>query len=395
MAFSFIDNLLRTPGFNPNAEDEYSKKKRAVVPSKSPVDLPKGNVPRATPSLPFERVGGAPATLPESRPMPAIASAQPTGNVIDSAMSARPGGLPGAGREQVTIPSLPWEKAGSRPYSESRAREYDYYRGDPMGQAEADRISGGINNANVGKGIGGFLNRLKSGLKPGLIGLTQGGIGGGIAGLIGGAVSPTEGRKYEFENIDKPKLIERQQREDQERARQAQIAKAQRDEQDSIIDRTLKQAQTQNIGSEIEARGAKARMDQMDTESQIRLRDAQAEATRTGKPRAEKLTLGDGKVHLVNVYPDGNSVDLGVSGDATLTGQKITSQEKIASERNNAAMARTQAQQSGADRRKTASGGSGKKYVSITDIREYARKHGISESQATAKARQEGFIPVK
>lgn len=242
MPFPFfgVRNPFLTPGYNPNEPDPQGGK--PVVPVRP--------VAAVMPPAPVE------TQLPEQ-----AAEAPP-----DATAFPRPGAAAGADRGSVRIPSLPFEKAGGSDYSPAKAAEYDYYRNDPMGQAEGERISKGINNANVG----GFLDRLKSGLKPGLIGLTRGlasgqGLGGGIGGLIAGgaigAADPNSGRRAEFDFLDRPRIQEQEERAAAQRAQAAAAAKAQREERASMVDQAYKQAQIGNLGSEGSRREAQSQLE--------------------------------------------------------------------------------------------------------------------------------------
>ena len=103
-------------------------------------------------------------------------------------------------RAQVPIPALPGRSSGPRPFDPIRAAEYDYVRARP--------------NSDTVQGIGG---RLKSGLKPALLGFLQAaardrenplaaGAGGAIAGFGLGAIDPTMGREYEFDVMERPAM---------------------------------------------------------------------------------------------------------------------------------------------------------------------------------------------
>lgn len=264
------------------------------------------------------------------------------------------------------------------PYEELRDAKVEYNQGYKPPTGLGDRLKRGILPA-----ISGFI---RGGAQTGDL---TGAISGAAGGFGGATLAPRQTYEAEFDRTIKPQILERQKAEREEGLFQDARRRAGLEDQYKQAQIQQEQRQTAGMPSAEESR--------MDRESQRKARDAQATAQLRGTPQKTQLDDGSGQLWEVMVYPDGNQEWLGLSGQATIKEADRTSREKIAKERNESAMARTQATQGAITARQKAGGGAkgGKKYVSITDIREYAKKHNISESQATAKARQEGYTPVR
>lgn len=246
----------------------------------------------------------------------------------------------------------------------------------------------------------GVGDRLKRGILPAITGAlkgyaTTGDAGGAIGGALGGfggaTLAPRQTYEAEFDRTIKPQILERQKAKREEGLFQDARRRAGLEDQYKQAQIQREQRQTAGMPSAEEAR--------MDRQSEVNLRNARAEAERTGVPKRAQLDDGSGQIWEVDIYPGGRQDWLGLSGGAEIKAEDRASREKIATDKNTAVMQRTQATQGAITARQKGGGGSGakggKKYVSITDIREYAKKHNISESQATAKARQEGYTPVR
>lgn len=353
----------------PDDDMEARKKKRPV--GTTPPIAPPGTT-AAAPPVPNLNPSLSSARTPEFNPQPKM---QPVGNVEAANTAAAPRydqldpNLIGGGKLQSEeeLKHLR-EKGMVRPNNDFGFKER-------LGSAVKTALAGGLRGAATG-GIGGAL-------------------GGAAAGAAGGAYDPRKGARMEFETFQQPGIDREKARQQQEEDRRRALAG--QDRQAAIQEGQIakQQAELGNMPSPEEARMDRE-LQQMDRQSQINLRNAQAEAERTGIPKRAQLDDGSGQIWEVDIYPGGRQDWLGLSGSAEIKEADRASREKIATDRNTAAMQRTQATQGAITARQKAGGAKGgKKYVSITDIREYAKKHGISESQATAKAKQEGFTPVR
>lgn len=333
---------------------------------------------------------------------PMIANAQPQGPMIemqrggDGTFSDRPSPLkpPNIRPKPLEYPSPMMRNADENaplapqpgsptfrrksPYEELRDAKVDYNQAYKPPTGLGDRLKRGILPA-----ISGFI---RGGAQTGDL---TGAISGAAGGFGGATLAPRQTYEAEFDRTIKPQILERQKAEREEGLFQDARRRAGLEDQYKQAQIQREQRQTAGMPSAEESR--------MDRESQRKARDAQATAQLRGTPQKTQLDDGSGQLWEVMVYPDGNQEWLGLSGQATIKEADRASREKIAKERNESAMARTQATQGAITARQKAGGGAkgGKKYVSITDIREYAKKHNISESQATAKARQEGYTPVR
>lgn len=243
----------------------------------------------------------------------------------------------------------------------------------------------------------GVGDRLKRGILPAITGAlkgyaTTGDAGGAIGGALGGfggaTLAPRQTYEAEFDRTIKPQILERQKAEREEGLFQDARRRAGLEDQYKQAQIQREQRQTAGMPSAEEAR--------MDRQSEVNLRNARAEAERTGIPKRAQLDDGSGQIWEVDIYPGGRQDWLGLSGGAEIKAEDRASREKIEANRETGRNTRASQSEAGKSARATAGGAKGgKKYVSITDIREYAKKHGISESQAAAKAKQEGYTPVR
>ncbi|HEU0179432.1 MAG TPA: hypothetical protein VFV58_34810 [Blastocatellia bacterium] len=215
-----------------------------------------------------------------------------------------------------------------------------------------------------------------------------GGIGGAIAGGAYGAADPRGLREQEFNQKVAPKIQQRFAYEDQRRqaARQSAL---------DAMGAQKTQAEIGNLQSEAAARTAGVGIAQQNaarqgavSESQIRLNDARAKAAATGTPQYIDLDEGGGKIGKYQIFPNGQATRVGASGAAAISKANIQSREKVATEKEAGANARTAARQANKQP---------KQYVSESQILQAAEASGgkMTASDVRAEFRRRGYTVVR
>lgn len=239
---------FRTPGFNPNADAEPKQGGSILAPAtgdpgpfigkrnrpsawaetemQAPVSLPQSG--GRSPKVETEEAPAIPGgQIPVPMNQPPKFTIEPPNRTARPLPAPAPEGMPGA----VDLPRNPMGK-------QTNQQEID----------EADSVW--KQGYKAPKGFGG---RLKAAFMPLLEGAAKGfattgdlggAIGGAGAGFAGGLIAPRRVYEQQFEQKIKPKILERQGREDAE--------------QKATAERAYKDAQTRNIESEIRSRDALA-----------------------------------------------------------------------------------------------------------------------------------------
>lgn len=269
--------------------------------------------------------------------------------------------------------------AGPRSRAEEMQEARDVYRSGPVPQ--------------------GFGARLKSAIVPAITGAVRGyaqtgDAGGAIGGLLGGggiaALSPKTQRAMDFEQQIKPQILERYGLEDQ----QAQADAAARRE---ALDQEYRRAQL----NEMLGKGRRE-----DAQSQLERDKFEFEKTKPGVPSYMDLDDGSGQLWRVARYPDGREEWIGRAGSQTLQGDRLESQQKIATDRNVAQMQREQYRQGQIGARRK-SGGGGTKTAKppragsqgtitkdeFNQLMQAPEHKGLTRAQVRTKYRQLGYIP--
>lgn len=367
-----------TPGFNPDTPLPISN---TAVPSMlvnpSPdVDLPRANLGNLVPK--YDSIAGA--TI-KSAPPPRLNEAEaslmkPPGNV-----PAGPA-MPAPRREDVGIPQLPGREGPPRPYDPITAAKYDYVMASP----KAEGASG----------------RLKSGLKPAVLGFLQAaaqnkenplaaGLGGAAAGLAGGAIDPTAGREFEFDVLRKPELEAQMKRQQAE-----EVLRSSREKQSADIEGTRAETDLRRAQADAARAGIKdADLTKRKQEAEIALIGARTEAIQTGKPVQKDIEV-NGQIRTFNVYPDGSMTELGGSAAAATNAANIKSREKVAGMQEAGRNARASQSQAGQDRR--AAGKKAIKTVTSEDIDEAMKdpaNKGLKRDQVIKVFQKSGYITPK
>lgn len=239
----------RTPDFNPMAGMEPTNDMTLTAPL---VDRALPIMPNVGLPQPDERTGAfTPSPTAIARP------SAPVGGDFTAPPEMR---AVAPDRTQVPVPGLPGTSDAPQPYSPMRAAQYDYVNSRPNSET-----------------VHGFGDRLKSGLKPALLGFLQAaaknpqnplaaGAGGAIAGFGVGAINPTMGRAYEFDTLERPQMEadvaqERASRAQalDERYRTAQIGELEGRGEDRRVDNELRR---QKVTSDTELARMRAEQEQ-------------------------------------------------------------------------------------------------------------------------------------
>ncbi len=237
-------------------------------------------------------------------------------------------------RQDVPIPQLPGYRGEPRPYDRMTASEYDYVQGRPNSYDADPNMEG-----RQKMGIGG---RLKSGLKPALIGFLQGmgqadtargesalarGLGGAAGGFGVGVGDPTSARVWEHQQLYQPGIEAEMKREQDamERARKNRIGD---------LEITGKEAEIKGIDARTQATiaGTKdAELVRKLQEAQIAKMQAETQAKLTGVPKKfMEYDPETGVVYESFMYPDGRIERGGQSGTAQLRREGFETREGIA-----------------------------------------------------------------
>src|SRR5262245_12995661 len=412
----------------------------------NPMPLPSLPARPELPDLPIKR-GDLP--IPALTPAPSLAELRSPLPNLPAARRVTPIAAPGpapvaAGidalkpemdmdRRNVPIPRLPGKSGPPIPYNTIDAAKYDavmaHAKRDPEGNI-LGRAEGGGFRRDWGMSLKNALlgaSASASSARPGEDPLGRA-IGGALTAGVGSAIDPQAGYEFAFDVGERPKL-------------EAEIGRAraeqdrQRIERMAAMDEVLKRGQVDRIPLEAEAERAKiegaraateiarqnaSRQDAL-TQSQIKLNEARAEAVRTGRP-VYKDIVQDGKVMTVAVFPDGEIVRIGASGAAELKRQDREGAMERTKVQQAGATGRTAMSQAGANARSAASiagaekrtqmridasadqgaqggggsklrkppsggssGGQGGKETTMSKLREFYKKRGVTDDAEIRK----------
>lgn len=385
----------RTPGFNPAAETPGG--------AGFSFDRPMPRIPAAGLDEVSTSIG--PSDIQTSVPYratgaTALAKPQPMPPALLQAPNTYQRDVPGARVENVPIPGVPGVPGGPQPYDPIAKERFDYvYKRMPKDESGVERPP------TRGE-------RFKAGLMPMLAGAARGAQatpGNPIAGMIGGAgtgyalgvANPNAGSTVAFNTFTQPRLEADEARREGQYRRAVDHDRAGLAMQKDQADVEYRRAQTEATRAGMKD----AALEREYRRSQITLNDARAQAVATGKPVVRDIVDETGQIRTYQVYPDGSMTPLGGSARAAINTQNVESRERIADERNQTsiqttgmrqagATQRTQMTQEGQDRRatgRTGGGAKGGKSATMADVKEYARRYGISEDQALQKFQTRGY----
>ena len=276
--------------------------------------------------------GGAEVLPNPTAAAPRIGPAMSSGNPAAEIPMPERMGPPPMRREDVAVPQLPGRVGEPRPYDRVTAGGYDYVMGRPNSY-DADPDTEGRQKMGIG-------GRLKSGLKPALIGLLQGmgradtargesalarGLGGAAGGFGVGIGDPTSAREWEFQTLHQPGIESQMKREqdEAERVRQRRIGD---------IEITGKEAEVKGINARTAATiaGTKdAELFRRQQEANIAKTEAQTEAQLRGKDVVKMIPNPQtGELEEIRFFADGTSQVLGKSGQAVLKREGVEAQNQ-------------------------------------------------------------------
>jgi len=296
--------------------------------------IPQGQVsvtPHQGSLIPQRQMGAMP-----QQPRPLLApSAMPEISPTQGGFQPEP-----ISRRGVPLPAMPNRGSEPTPWSPYEEAKYDYWSKhakrdeqgnfDPKGRTERNWQSV-LQNALLGaaqNSEGGDIGRM---------------IGGAIGGTGGALINPQAGYEHVWDAGHGRQMMQNQGRQDAEVERQRKLRMGGLEED--------------NLRSQIDSRRANmkdAGIERQYRQAQIAKMEAETKAKLTGRPQlADDYDEETDQIRKVAVYPDGRVVVVGQSGAGQLRREGIQSREQIATDRNKAAMERTQVQQQGAKERAT------------------------------------------
>ncbi len=252
-------------------------------------------------------------------------------------------------RTGVPLPTFMGEIGGPREWSPMEQQRYDDTSAyvnklpgagatDEIGKAKFEHMMKGVKRDNMnrvmpgmeGMGWKGILGNALRGFAQAASANPNNPLGAGLggaatAGILSG-VSPTQGREYQFEQGEQPRL-------EREMQRRRQLEKEAYD--DKMRDLNIQNAQVGIEGQEARTKATIAGMKDADLlrrkgEAEIGLIQARQKAIETGKPTYQEIEGNDGVIRTYQVFPDGSMAEVGRSGRAAMASQANTSREGIA-----------------------------------------------------------------
>jgi hypothetical protein len=201
------------------------------------------------------------------------------------------------------------------------------------------------------------------------------GIGGAATGGVISAVNPRAGRMMQFEQIQRPGIEDRLRREEAQRQRQRQIEADELKRQETLADIDLKRSTAQKNRTPAPLR-ARAPMSVAPGSTLV--------DTETGRPIYQAPPRE--KTPTYRETYTGKLFDI---GDPAQRAEYERIQSSGPRDKQGRFISRADERASAPKQPKAE-----KKYVSISKVRQYAQAKGISESDAAAQARQDGYTIV-
>jgi hypothetical protein len=392
-------------GVNPLAG--ILKKKAGITAPPAPVGINPAAPPLRDPS-----VGGSKAFLPALpdasgigavRPQPS-SFPDPSGIELNAPTNApvRPSTIPAVAGRTGDMANTPVNKAY---FDWSRQKEKRDAAGNPTGEYGRSWKDVAVNA---------------------LLGFTQGaardprnplaaGLGGAATAGTLSAISPKIGKDLGFEMMVRPQV-------EAEQARQLEAEKAAYDARRREIDLAMGEGGLEDARNrraiegdravfdrrkrEVDLRGEEARTGLIQAQTQAakeaverekqykesltKLNAAKEESIRKGKPILQKLVLEDGKVHSIQVFPDGTQMDWGVD----VTEKQIQSRQQIAGQQEAGRNARAGQAEAGRNSRASAKGGGAGGAPTVPGLIKFFKekyKKNISEAEAQRMLQSKGI----
>lgn len=366
-------------------------------------------------------VGINPAAPPLRAPSGAATSGAFTPALPDasgiSAVRPQPASMPDPSSLEMSAPTIAPVRPSTIPAIAGRTGDM---ANTPVNQAFFDYMRKGEKVDDEGNPTGEYGRSWKSVLGNALLGFSQGaardprnplaaGLGGAATAGALSAINPRMGRELGFEMAVRPGIEAEQARQmEQEKAaydsrrralelesaesgiedarirRGRETEKAEYDRKKFGIDMASEEARTGLTKAQTDAARAAIDREKAVKESQVKLNEAKAESIRKGRPVLQKLVLEDGKVHSIQVFPDGTQMDWGVD----VSEKQIQSRQQIAGQQEAGRNARAGQAEAGRNTRAASRGATGSAVgPTVQGVINAYKSRGITISEAEAKKR--------